>query len=359
VRTLFALAPPTPPLRGFADWLANHPGAVATAGLLAFAAPVTLFTGALSVMAQRDASQVLELAAWWLFYGLQFWALLLLAGHVGERLCRHGSAPAAMATWLVLGCVSSGWVNATTAGRADMLIEQGVVQSAVTMQLYSFILSLTLSLLYFAHLGRSRRQEQAVARLVAAQASQRAARRSMVEVRLQAVQARIDPQLLFAMLEAVRVAYLADAARAERLLDDLIAFLRACLPRVAEGTSSVSREADLARAYVRLQALVHASDDELLLQVSHEAMHSRFPPGVLLPLLADALGARFGPCSLRAELRPSACELHLVLPQCPAQDALLRARALLEDLYGASAALVARSARDAAHITLRVPHEPA
>ena len=35
---------------GFMHWLRTHRGAVTMAGLLSFAAPVTLFTGALSVM---------------------------------------------------------------------------------------------------------------------------------------------------------------------------------------------------------------------------------------------------------------------------------------------------------------------
>jgi hypothetical protein len=329
------------------------------AGLLAFAGPATLFTGALSVIGLGQPATILSLGLWWLLYGLQFWLLLLLAGHVGERLCAGKGRLAAGATWLALACAAAAWVNVSTAGRASLLIEHGVVQSARTMGLYSFILSLTLSLLYFAHLGRSRTRETALARLVAAQASQRAARRSMVEVKLQAVQARIDPQLLFAMLDAVRLAYVRDTARAERLLDELIAFLRACLPRLADGSSSVAQEAELARSYVRLQALAQASEHVLELHLSPAALHARFPPGVLLPLLADALGASIGPCALRAAVGDGASELELILPECPADESLQRARSLLEDLYGASATLAARSSDGAAHISLRVPHEPA
>jgi hypothetical protein len=171
--TWFAPRSFTPGPRGFAAWVASRPGAVSMAGLLAFAGPATLFTGALSVIGLGQPATILSLGLWWLLYGLQFWLLLLLAGHVGERLCAGKGRLAAGATWLALACAAAAWVNVSTAGRASLLIEHGVVQSARTMGLYSFILSLTLSLLYFAHLGRSRTRETALARLVAAQAATR------------------------------------------------------------------------------------------------------------------------------------------------------------------------------------------
>ena len=94
-----------------------------------------------------------------------------------------------------------------------------------------------------------------MARLAAAQAAQRATRRRLVHSRLQAVQARIDPQLLFEMLDAVRRAYDDDVSRAERLLDELVTFLRAALPRVRSTSSSVRREGALG---ARLRATAHA-----------------------------------------------------------------------------------------------------
>jgi hypothetical protein len=345
-------------VRGFGDWRRGHPGTVTMAGLLAFASPVTLFTGALSVMAAPDSVQVLTLGSWWLLYAVQFWALLLLAGHAGERLVR-GNPRLAAATWLVLACAIAASVNVTTSGRAVILIEQGVVQSVRIMQLYSFLLSLILALLYFAHLGRSRTHGAAAGRLAAAQSMQREARRRMAQARLQAVQARIDPALLFGMLEAVRVAYLTDTARAERVLDELIAFLRACLPRLRGEASSVSREAELARAYVRLQFLAHAEEGAMALEVSDAARHARFPPGVLLPLLADAFATYTGQCRLRAAVRDGACELVLVLPAPPAPATLQRVRALLDEVYGPAARLVHRAGVGTAILTLEVPHEPA
>ena len=108
------------------------------------------------------------------------------------------------------------------------------MQSEQTLHLYSFTFALTMALLFFAHLQRSRRHEEAVARLAVAQAAQREAGRRIVQSRLQAVQARIDPQLLFEMLDAVRRSYAVDPQRAERLLDELTSFLRSALPRLRD-----------------------------------------------------------------------------------------------------------------------------
>ena len=82
------------------------------------------------------------------------------------------------------------------------------------------------------------------------------------------------------------------------MLDELIAFLRAALPRLRNASSSVPREAELARAYARLQALAGAFDAGMTLEVSADLMDARFPPGVLLPLLDDALRTRAAPCEL-------------------------------------------------------------
>jgi hypothetical protein len=52
--------------RGLRDWLQNHRGAVVMAGLLAFAGPLTFFTGALSVMRLPSAGNVARMGVWWM-----------------------------------------------------------------------------------------------------------------------------------------------------------------------------------------------------------------------------------------------------------------------------------------------------
>ena len=206
---------------------------------------------------------------------------------------------------------------------------------------------------------RSRAHEQAAARLAAAQAAQLETRRRLVRSRLQSVQARIDPQLLFDMLEAVRRSYDADPSRAEQLLDELVAFLRAVVPRINSASSSVPREAELARAYVRLRTLAGATDVDLKLDVPAELMNARFPPGVLLPLLDDALRSRAGPCRLTARRSSAACQLVLTLPTHPSDAAVARVATVLADLYGPAAEVMLTPAGGAINAIVKIPRESA
>ena len=348
---------PAAPFAGLRQWLAGHRETVAMAGLLAFAAPVTFFAGALSVMRAPTAADIGTLGLWWTLYGVQLWALLLVLGYAGHRV-RPGAGRLVRASVMLLGAgAAAAWVTLSTAGRAAILIDQGVVQSAATMHLHACVFSLTMALLFFAHLRRSRIHEAAAARLAAAQAAQRDSRRRIVQARLAAVQARIDPQLLFGMLDAVRQSYAADPVRAELLLDELIAFLRAALPRLRSASSSVPREAQLAGAFARLHALAGGSGASLALAVAPDAVHARFPPGVLLPLLDDALRCATGPCALAAGRTGDACRLRLELPARPSPDALARVSALLQDLYGAAATVEVDAAGIGAVVKVKVPYE--
>jgi hypothetical protein len=340
---------------GFVRWLRTHRGAIAMAGLLSFAAPVTFFSGAASVMHDPSVSDLLVLTAWFVLFGMEMSGLLLVMGYLlqnGEVLRRH-----ARSATLLCACTAAA-VTELSNGRGYILVEQGVVQSTHTMHAYAIVFALIMALLFFAHLDRSRAREEAAVRLAVAQAAQHLARRRLAQARLQAVQARIDPQLLFEMLDSVRRAYEDDASRAERLLDGLASFLRAALPRLRGTSSSVLREANLARAYAELRKLADMTDIDVKLDVPADVANARFPPGVLLPLLNDALCGRAGSCEIRATRSFGDCRLILTLPARPLDRIVSRVRLLLADLYGASAELAIVQMNGVAHATVKVPYEP-
>jgi Histidine kinase len=340
----------------FVHWLRTHHGAITMAALLSYAVPITFFVGNLGVMREPTPAMVIELVLWYLLYGFAQSCLVLVIGYALQRSKLPGRYTRG-AAWLFGACVAAAVANLSTEGRAGILIEQGIVDSVRTMHLYAFTSALIMALLFFAYLQRSRAHEEAAARLAAAQAAHRESRRRLVHARLQALQARVDPQLLFDMLDAVRRSYADDASRAEQLLDELIAFLRAALPRLRTASSSVSREADLASAYMRLRALASATEIGMTMRVSSGLSGARFPPGVLLPLLDEALSARLGPCELEAKRSAGACRLELMLPARPSNVAVSRVRLLLAELYGTSAALEMDDLDGAVRVTVTVPHE--
>jgi hypothetical protein len=343
----------------FPRWLRSHKGALAMAALLAFAAPLTFFTGALSVMRAPTAIAISRLGLWWTLYGVSLWGLLLVTGYGCERLARPFGRHIRGGMWLLAACLAAVLTNVLTAGRATILIEQGLVQNAQTMQVHGLTVSFIMALLYFAHLRRSREHEEAAARLATAQTAQRNARRCLAEARLQELQARIDPQLLFEMLEAVRDLYERDAARAERFLDELILFLRAALPRLRTASSSLLREVDLARAFVRLRALASADGLGMTIDIAPDAMHARFPPGVLLPLLDTVVRGSAGPCRLTATRSGEACRLVLTLDAAPLDASIARAQSLLMELHGTAGKVEVKNATGAVKIIVEVPYEHA
>jgi signal transduction histidine kinase len=340
----------------FLLWLRSHRGAVTMAGLLAFAVPATFFPGAVAVMRDPALRDVTALTAWFVLFGLELWGLLLVLGYVLQRVDVNGRYARTSA---IVGASAAAALTELSNGRGDILVEQGVVQSSQSMHVYGFVSVLIMALLFFAHLHRSRAREQAAERLSIAQAAQRETRRRLVQARLQALQARIDPQLLFEMLDSVRCAYQQDASRAEQLLDELVDFLRAALPRLRNASSTVQREAQLARAYAQLRALAGATEIDMRVEVAGEVADAPFPAGVLLPLLDDALRARAGPCELVASRRRSDCELVFTLPARPLDAAVARVRSLLSDIYGKSAQLALVSANGVTNVTIKVPYERA
>lgn len=342
-------------------WLRTHQGSVRMAGLVAFAAPVTLLAGDLSVMRAATARDMLALATWWLLYGVELWALLLVVGHAGVwfRWPRRPGLRRGLQLLCLVAAVAG--VSASTAERAAVLVAHGVVPNALVMHVYAICFTLAMATLYMAHLTRSRRHEAAATRLAAAQAAQREARRRIAQARLQAVQARIDPRLLFDHLDEVRRSYALDPLLAERQLDELVAFLRLALPRLRNASSSVAREAELALAYIRLRTTdaAHSAGPALRWKVDPQAGQARFPPGVLLPLLEGVLKSAGGHVQLRAHCEAGRCRVQLGLPARPADAVLSRVRGLLADLHGPLAELRSEAAGDATQVTVELPHEPA
>ena len=112
--------------------------------------------------------------------------------------------------------------------------------------------------------------------------------RRTFESRLQAMQARVEPQFLFDTLAHVEALYETDADAAERMLDDLIVFLRKALPSLHESTSTVDAELSLARAWLDITKVRLDGRLQFAVTAPEDAAGIRMPPMLLLPLLERA-----------------------------------------------------------------------
>jgi hypothetical protein len=345
-----------PGLADFVRWVRTHRSAVVVAYLLGFAYPVTSLASAFGIATGLSTTLVASGIFRTAVQGLLNGPMFLLAGYFLQRLDLTGWRAALAVPALATAPAAIFGVLISITSWTDQLVGTG---DARDFAVDSVANTFSMALLFLTHLQHSRAHEDASGRLEAAKAAQREARRRLAYGQLKAVQARIDPQFLFDMLDAVRRAYESDPERAERLLDELVAFLRAALPRLQDSSSTVPREAETSRALARLHALSANSSVGMAIDLDDETMGARFPPGVLLPLLNDALELRAGPCALTATRRDADSLIVLTVPAAPSEATVERVRAVLADLYGSAAELVVEAKGDGSVAIVKVPYERA
>jgi len=99
----------------------------------------------------------------------------------------------------------------------------GAARVSALFGIWHAIASGVLLAIYFDYV---RRVQASAGRLRQAQVERQRVERDTLEARLEMIRARVDPVYLFESLAQVRTAYGRDGAEAERLLDELIFFLR-------------------------------------------------------------------------------------------------------------------------------------
>jgi len=113
--------------------------------------------------------------------------------------------------------------------------------------------------------------------------------RQMIEARLQALQAQIEPHFLFNTLANIRLLYETESAQAKPLIHDLAAYLRAALPQMREATSTLARELALAQAYLRVLQVRMGDRLKVEVNVSAALGEAALPPMILSTLVENAI----------------------------------------------------------------------
>ena len=129
-----------------------------------------------------------------------------------------------------------------------------------------------------------------LAALRAVQLERAQTEKRVLESRLAAVQARVEPQFLRDTLAQVERLYEIDAQAADRMLKEFTTYLRAAIPQIRDPASTVAREVRLTNAYLNIVGM--QSKDRLLLTDGPSTGDARMPPMVMLPLIQHALAHR-------------------------------------------------------------------
>lgn len=210
----------------------------------------------------------------------------------------------------------------------------------------------------------------ATARMNAAQVRRADVQRRTLESRLQALQARVEPQFLFNTLAQVRALYEIDPAKGGQMLGALIVYLRAALPHLRDSTSTLEQELTLVGAYLNIMQVRLGRRLAFDIDVAPPAHSAVMPPMILLPLLDQALNDGSSPSSaggtIRIAAQTSATKLRVEITDSTGAFITPRSAAGFDDiqnrlhaLYGDAGCLVVGSARgDGGQAVIEIPYEP-
>ena len=113
--------------------------------------------------------------------------------------------------------------------------------------------------------------------------------RQMIEARLRALEAQIEPHFLFNTFANIRMLYETDVSRAKTLVHNLVAYLRIALPQMRDIRSTLGRELELARAYLSVLSVRMGERLTVKIDVPPHLRDASMPPMMLLTLVENAI----------------------------------------------------------------------
>jgi len=111
----------------------------------------------------------------------------------------------------------------------------------------------------------------------------------MVEARLRALQAQIEPHFLFNTLANVKRLYETAPVRGREMLSSLINYLQAALPTMREPGSTLGREVELVRSFLTILQMRMGERLQFSIDAPSELATARVPPMVLPTLVENAI----------------------------------------------------------------------
>ncbi len=133
------------------------------------------------------------------------------------------------------------------------------------------------------------REARAREAAAAAQAEGERLAKRMAEAELKLLQAQVEPHFLFNSLANLRWLVQQQSPDALAMLDHLIDYLRTALPEMRAESSTVGREAALARAYLEILRIRMGGALAVVIDVPEALAPHAFPPLMLMTLVENAV----------------------------------------------------------------------
>lgn len=142
--------------------------------------------------------------------------------------------------------------------------------------------------------------------------------RKALDARLRLLQAQVEPHFLFNTLANVRELVDSGSPQASSVLGNLIAYLRAAVPRLQEPATTMGQELQLVRAYLELMHMRMPDRLQFEVHADEAALALRCPPMTLLTLVENAVrhgvdpGEEGGRIEVRVRVRDGRCRAQVI-----------------------------------------------
>lgn len=176
------------------------------------------------------------------------------------------------------------------------------------------MMSLTLLLIFASLIVRVMGVGRRRAEVQAAEATERAEheqlQRQLMQARLAAMQAQVEPHFLFNTLATIDHLIETDPARASRMQKQLIALLRARLPHLRDGAvaavSNLGSEMDMVLPYLEILKMRMEERLQVQIDVPEGLRSAEFPPLMLQSLVENAIAHGLEPKDVGGSLHIAA-----------------------------------------------------
>jgi hypothetical protein len=213
------------------------------------------------------------------------------------------------------------------------------------------------------------------AELTASQATKRAEteqlERTVVEARMEALQAQIEPHFLFNTLASIDQLIQSDPPRASKMQQSLIRYLRSAMPQMREGSRpTLGQQANLSSAFLEIMAVRMEERLQPVMNVPEGLKSAVFPSMMLQTLVENAIKhglepkAEGGRIEISAEVVDGKLAVHVLdtghgfKPDAEVGVGLANIRERLKALYNGRAELIISvPPTGGTCATIKVPYE--
>jgi len=151
----------------------------------------------------------------------------------------------------------------------------------------AFLFILLSAAIKIAYAGRVKAEAKAAEAQQVAEAE--SLQRQVVEARMAAMQAQVEPHFLFNTLASIDHLIEVDPQRASRMQKNLIALLRASMPAMREKATNLGRELEVVRPYLEILKVRMEERLQPQVNVSEGLYSAEFPPMMLQSLVENAI----------------------------------------------------------------------